>query len=50
MMLDQIYAHSCFSYIAFYILFRALVKDIRDHKGLPNDEASLNEDAVISAK
>lgn len=30
--------------------FKALVKDIRDHKGLPNDEASLIEDAVSSAK
>ncbi|GFO09820.1 serine/threonine-protein phosphatase [Plakobranchus ocellatus] len=30
--------------------FKALVKDIRDHKGLPNDEASLNEDAITSAK
>ncbi|GFR58629.1 serine/threonine-protein phosphatase [Elysia marginata] len=30
--------------------FKGLVKDIRDHKGLPNDEASLNEDAVTSAK
>ncbi|XP_005096992.1 uncharacterized protein LOC101848881 isoform X2 [Aplysia californica] len=30
--------------------FKALVKDIRDHKGLPNDDASLVEDAINSAK
>jgi len=33
-----------------YEEFKGLVRDIRDHKGLPNDEASLNEDAVNSAK
>ncbi|XP_059143414.1 uncharacterized protein LOC131930805 [Physella acuta] len=30
--------------------FKMMVKDIRDHKGLPNDDASLMEDAINSAK
>ena len=30
--------------------YRNLVRDIREHKGLPNDEASLMEDALNSAK
>uniref|UniRef100_A0A2C9JU28 Serine/threonine-protein phosphatase n=1 Tax=Biomphalaria glabrata TaxID=6526 RepID=A0A2C9JU28_BIOGL len=30
--------------------FKNLVKDIRDHKGLPNDEASLMEEAISSAR
>jgi len=33
-----------------FVEFKGLVKDIRDHKGLPNDEKSLNEDAVSQAK
>ncbi|XP_025091130.1 uncharacterized protein LOC112562232 isoform X2 [Pomacea canaliculata] len=30
--------------------FKNMVRDIRDHKGLPNDEQSLREDAINSAK
>ncbi|BFZ18977.1 hypothetical protein BsWGS_22015 [Bradybaena similaris] len=30
--------------------FKALVKDIRDHKGLPNDDVSLMEETLNSAK
>ncbi|KAK7088081.1 uncharacterized protein [Littorina saxatilis] len=30
--------------------FKHMVRDIREHKGLPNDEASLMEDALNSAK